>query len=128
MGPHRFSRSRSEGKIVTKLLFVLVGFVALFETVPRFVTIKGLEPETLTPPYVASGENTKFEPHPYLIMTPKPGDYGQLKNKEITHTPSGFRGVEVPLEKPEGGLRIACLGGSSTYGTGPSKDAFTWPL
>ncbi|MFT5734486.1 MAG: lysophospholipase L1-like esterase [Planctomycetota bacterium] len=115
------------GSILGRVLFVLVAFLLIFETVPRFFSIPGLEPEVLAPEYVTSQATRKFEPHPYLIMTPKPGAYGMGTSHEKTHSASGFRGAEIPLQKPEGGLRIACLGGSSTYGTGPSKDAFTWP-
>ncbi|QDV05451.1 GDSL-like Lipase/Acylhydrolase [Planctomycetes bacterium Poly30] len=121
---HHGSRS---GKVLGKLVLVLFAFVLLFETVPRFLRIPGLEPEALAPEYVTSESAKKFEPHPYLIMTPKPGAWGVGTASEKTHGASGFRGAEIPLAKPEGGLRIACLGGSSTYGTGPSKDAFTWP-
>lgn len=115
------------GKLIGKLSLVLLGFIALFETVPRFVNVPGLEPETLNPVYLASQAHQKFEPHPYLILTPKEGSYGKLTKKVITHSPNGFRGQDIPLQKPEGGLRIACIGGSSTYGTGPTADAFTWP-
>ena len=125
---HRpISHSRASGKVLGKLLWVFVVFVLLFETVPRFVNVPGLELDELNPPYLASEKKKKFEPHPYLILVPKPGEYTQAPDRLITHNPSGFRGAEIPLAKPAGGLRIACLGGSSTYGTGPSKDEFTWP-
>lgn len=125
--PSSNSRSRTSGKVLGKLLLAFVVFLLIFETVPRFVDVPGLEMAELNPPYLASEEVNKFEPHPYLILAPKPGKYPQHPDREITHSPNGFRGTDVPLEKPAGGLRIACLGGSSTYGTGPSKDAFTWP-
>lgn len=125
--PPSSRRGAAASRLLGKLSLVLIGFVLLFETVPRFVEIPGLEKDTLNPVYLSSQAHQKFEPHPYLIMTPKPGSYGKLTNKEITHTPAGFRGTEPPLEKPDGGLRIACIGGSSTYGTGPTKDGSTWP-
>ncbi|QDV06139.1 hypothetical protein Poly30_16440 [Planctomycetes bacterium Poly30] len=115
------------GRVLGKLFLVLIAFLALFETVPRFLEIPGLKRETLDPVYLTSLEHQKFEPHPYLILTPKPGRYGNPRKKEVSHNSAGFRGAEVPLAKPEGGLRIACIGGSSTYGTGPTKDEFAWP-
>jgi lysophospholipase L1-like esterase len=39
----------------------------------------------------------------------------------------GFRGPELPVEKPPGGIRVACLGDSSTFGVrqdGPASLAF----
>ena len=98
-------RSRS-GKVLGKLILSLVLFVLLFETVPRFVRVPGLEPEALAPEYVTSESAKKFEPHPYLIMTPKPGAWNVGADGEKTHSASGFRGAEIPLAKPEGGLRF----------------------
>ena len=40
----------------------------------------------------------------------------------------GFRGPEIPLEKPVGTLRFAFLGGSTTFCAEASPDDKTWPL
>jgi lysophospholipase L1-like esterase len=39
----------------------------------------------------------------------------------------GFRSPEIPLEKPAGRLRLAFLGGSTTYCAEVSSDQMTWP-
>lgn len=39
----------------------------------------------------------------------------------------GFRGPEIAREKPPGRLRLAFLGGSTTYCAEVSSDAMTWP-
>jgi lysophospholipase L1-like esterase len=39
----------------------------------------------------------------------------------------GFRSPEIPLEKPVGRLRLAFLGGSTTYCAEVSSDQMTWP-
>src|SRR5271157_5956639 len=39
----------------------------------------------------------------------------------------GFRSPEIPVEKPIGRLRIAFLGGSTTYCAEVSSDQMTWP-
>lgn len=39
----------------------------------------------------------------------------------------GLRGPETTVAKPSGRLRVACLGGSTTFGTGEHDDAHTWP-
>lgn len=115
------------GRILKKLVLSLLGALVLFETVPRFISIPGLDAETLNPGYLLSDGKKAFVPHPYLIFTPKPGYVRDDANKQFSHGASGFRGADVPLAKPEGTLRIACIGGSSTYGTGPKRDESTWP-
>ncbi len=39
----------------------------------------------------------------------------------------GFRSPEIPVQKPAGRLRIAFLGGSTTYCAEVSSDRMTWP-
>lgn len=83
-------------------------------------------------------EQARVEPHSYLAYANKPGFAGDNRDEEgkghqISHNLLGFRntvGPEAPeltWQKPEGAFRIVCLGGSSTYGHGPSSDATTWP-
>jgi lysophospholipase L1-like esterase len=43
------------------------------------------------------------------------------------HNADGYRGKAVTLEKPEGTLRILCLGGSTTYGTGVDRPEQAYP-
>ncbi|MCZ6599072.1 MAG: SGNH/GDSL hydrolase family protein [Planctomycetota bacterium] len=45
----------------------------------------------------------------------------------ITVNSLGFRGPEIELPKPEGLIRIAFLGGSTTFCAHASSDARTWP-
>lgn len=44
---------------------------------------------------------------------------------QCNHNSWGFRGREIALEKPDDGLRVVCLGGSTTYDT--ATDGETWP-
>lgn len=109
------------------LLVAVFAAVALLETVPRFVELPGLTLEDL--------DNVRFEmdrarivPHPYLAYAPKPNfETLPAAKRKITHNSLGFRGPEITLEKPPGVLRVVCLGGSSTYGHGPSSNETTWP-
>ncbi len=72
--------------------------------------------------------NAKMEAHPYLAYSAKPGfRTREGANSQVSHNKWGFRGPSIPLEKGPDGYRIVCLGGSSTYGHGPSSDAKTWP-
>lgn len=109
------------------MLLSLLGALALLETVPRFLPLPGLDRATLDPPYVQAEAKHNFVPSPYLIFTPRPGYERDDPGKQLSHGASGFRGPDLALPKPEGTLRIACLGGSSTYATGPTTDEFTWP-
>jgi lysophospholipase L1-like esterase len=63
--------------------------------------------------------------HPYLSFMLKPGF--KSKKMPITHNSLGYRGPEITLKKPANTFRIACIGGSSTYGHGPSTQEKTWP-
>lgn len=81
-------------------------------------------------PLTAAMRNARVGPHPYLAYANRPG-FDKPPTEEdphqITHNALGFRGPEVEWEKPEGVTRVLCLGGSSTYGFGPSSDLTTWP-
>ena len=52
-----------------------------------------------------------LSPHRYLGYYPTPG-YAKGNNR---HNSLGYRGDEIVVPKPQGELRIVCLGGSTTY-------------
>ena len=124
--------SPGDGAILRKVLLVLAGTLVILETVPRWVSIPGLTTAELKPPYLESTADRAFEPHPYMLYSPKP-DYGRAADpdrplaRRFHHGPLGFRAPEVARSRRVGTRRIACVGGSSTYGTGPSSDEATWP-
>ena len=68
-------------------------------------------------------KESRVIPHPYLSFMLKPG----YERGPVHHNAFGFRGPEISLRKPKGTYRIACIGGSSTYGHGPTSEATTWP-
>jgi lysophospholipase L1-like esterase len=114
-------KTRSRGWLIA--LVVLVASLGLAEVAFRFLW----ERDELDP-YSAAMRNARIEGHPYLAYANKPlydtvTDLGQ----QLTHNSLGFRGPEVDWVKPEGTTRILCLGGSSTYGFGPSSDLATYP-
>ncbi len=55
----------------------------------------------------------RITPHRYLGYVNTPG----FRQRHDRHNSHGLRGEELSLEKPAGELRIACLGGSTTYST-----------
>jgi lysophospholipase L1-like esterase len=66
-----------------------------------------------------------FEPHPDWCLTPrKNADITVLGNRHH-HNADGFRGKE--FSKTRDGLRMVCIGGSTTYCVGVADDQ-TWPF
>jgi len=51
---------------------------------------------------------------PYLLYSPAPGH--RSRTGEVDHNMQGYRGRDVPLDKPKDRIRVLCLGGSTTYG------------
>lgn len=105
----------------------ILASIALLETIPRVIDIPGLTESDLRPvAYQLSRAN--IQGHPYLAFANKPGYQTKESAKhQISHNALGFRGPEIAVPKPEGTYRVVCLGGSSTYGHGPSSDETTWP-
>lgn len=67
----------------------------------------------------------KYEPHRYLGYAPTPNYVGP--DGENRHNALGFRGAEIPIRKPDGEIRIACLGGSTTYTTSVEDHSLSYP-
>lgn len=114
---------------LTFTLLVLL-LVVLLETLPRVVSVPGLGADQLDP-VAASLRNSRIEPHPYLAYANRPGFRKQASATDpvsIEHNSLGFNSAEVSWEKPAGTYRIVCLGGSSTYGIGPSSTWTNWPV
>lgn len=108
-------------------LFVLV---LLFELVARLLPIAAFSRESLDP-VRAQLAHSRVVPHPYLAYTGRPGFVHEPTPQDparITHNSLGFNGPEVAWQKPSGVYRIVCLGGSSTYGIGPSSTETNWPV
>jgi lysophospholipase L1-like esterase len=66
-----------------------------------------------------------FEPHPYLVGVNRKGVEERLGGFVFTHNTKGFRGEEWEV-KSNDRVRIAAIGGSTTYGVGVN-DWETWP-
>ena len=90
------------------------------------LVLPALSPERLDPE-VRMQKLIRVEPHPYLAYALRPGFAVEMHGIQISHNALGFRGPETTWEKPPGVFRILCLGGSSTYGQGPTRDATNWP-
>lgn len=65
----------------------------------------------------------RITPHRYLGYVNTPN----FSSRDDRHNAHGLRGAEFPREKPAGELRIACLGGSTTYSTTVSDWRASYP-
>mgnify|MGYP001571135475 CR=1 FL=1 len=63
--------------------------------------------------YLFYSKPMRFSPHPYLNYTGTP-NYRSEDGLNM-HNSMGFRGPEIEMPKPKGRIRIAILGGSTTY-------------
>jgi lysophospholipase L1-like esterase len=61
------------------------------------------------------------------LRVPRPNYRLHARNVSVTINSLGFRGHEISRERPPRTLRIACLGGSTTYCGEASCDEATWP-
>jgi hypothetical protein len=105
----------------------ILASLLLLETLPRVMDIPGLTEKDLRP-LAFEMSRANIQAHPYLAYVNKPNySTKESARHQISHNALGFRGPEIITPKPEGTYRIVCLGGSSTYGHGPSSDAKTWP-
>ena len=68
-----------------------------------------------------------YQPHPYVGYVLRPGATSQPGAIPFRVNALGFRGADFAAHKPPRTLRVACLGGSTTWGGGCSGDAATWP-
>lgn len=115
---------------LTLTVFTLVTLLLLLEIVPRVVDIPRLTKEDLDPIAVAF-KDSRVQPHPYLAYANRPGFRKPATEKDpilVEHNSLGFNSAEVTWKKPAGTYRIVCLGGSSTYGIGPSSTWTNWPV
>jgi lysophospholipase L1-like esterase len=104
-----------------------IASLALLETVPRLIDIPGLTERDLRP-LAFHLSRANIQAHPYLAYTNKPNySTGENAKHKISHNSLGFRGPEISPLKPDDTYRVVCLGGSSTYGHGPSSNETTWP-
>ncbi|RJP24033.1 MAG: SGNH/GDSL hydrolase family protein [Candidatus Abyssobacteria bacterium SURF_5] len=116
------------------LLFLSLCFAfALLEAASRMYLHFAPEPVfrkygSLNQLYSRYGKNNlqqTYSPHRYLGFYPTPNFQKGLDK----HNSLGFRGDEIELKKKDGVFRIACLGGSTTYGmTEDYREAYPYQL
>lgn len=65
--------------------------------------------------------------HPHTVYALAPGARRTEGGIEYAVNAHGYRGPDAPVEKPEGETRIACVGGSTTFGSGLAEEE-TYPF
>ena len=106
------------------LLALVVGLVAL-EVVARVVdATEGKSGEFYVPR--AQDAGWLYQPHPYMGFVLNPS-YEPAHAGRVEINDAGMRSAEMAKEKPPGVIRILCLGGSTTYGTGATANDKTYP-
>jgi lysophospholipase L1-like esterase len=116
-----------KGTALSSAVISVIASIGLLESIPRVVEIPGLKESDLRPVAFELGR-ANIQAHPYLAFANKPGyKNSETAKHQISHNSLGFRGPEFDPKKSDGAYRIVCLGGSSTYGHGPSADDTTWP-
>ncbi len=71
--------------------------------------------------------HSAFRRHPHLVGVPRAGFARTEGDVRLSHNSLGQRGPEIARAKPPGVVRIAAVGGSTTYCAGVS-DEETWPV
>lgn len=120
-------RGPGRRRLLRILLIQLGILIFLVEILLRLVPVPGFTRAELAPPFLDSEQHRRLGPHPYLGVALKPDWRSREGQKQASHNSHGLRGAEVTLARPQGVRRVVCLGGSSTYGNGPSSDERTWP-
>lgn len=115
------NRGAGTWRVLRSIAIGLILLLLVVEVVFRIVP-----PANLTRDRLIRGGNPEvalIKPHPYLSYVLNPG----LSRPGLHHNALGYRGPELMRQKPEGVVRILCLGASSTYGVTASSDGATWP-
>lgn len=121
-------RSKLRRGLFAAVLGVVV-LVAAFEVLCRVAPPAALRREALDP-IKAEFKESRVQPHAYLAYAGRPNFKLRKASPplEVAHNLMGFAGPETTWEKPADVYRIVCLGGSSTYGIGPSSTFKNWPV
>lgn len=115
-------------KVLTSLFMILVLWILIVEVGLRFIPIPGLRSDDINPTFLENEDLQRNQAHPYLAYSLRPNWRTSRRLKlQASHNSLGFRGPETTWDKPQGVFRIACLGGSSTYGHTPTSNEHTWP-
>ncbi|MFH1420316.1 MAG: SGNH/GDSL hydrolase family protein [Planctomycetota bacterium] len=113
-----------------KLLYLVVvcfGLLAVTEVGVRVMNRLRHGRWTVVDPGDTAANTRLYAGHTWLGQFPRPGAEVLSKGRHIKINSLGYRGREFSLAKPPGIVRIACIGGSTTFDVKVSDDTKTWP-
>ena len=105
--------------------------ILLYSVLPTVVIWLSLEAAAwliawLASDYWREGWRSIYQPHAYRAYAFIPGKVSPPAGN-VAINEFGFRGRAVTRAKPAGTVRIACVGGSTTYGVGATTNTHTYP-
>lgn len=113
-----FKRPKKPAPLERKILYGLAGFIlifALLEIGANWYMLHRASDEFLTQygslAQIQKVYQSAMVSHRYLGYAGTPN----FQKQSNRHNSLGFRGDEIPIPKPPGEFRIACIGGSTTY-------------
>lgn len=115
--PARARRPLSTRK---RLAFAAFTFLVLFGVPEAFFQVREVVRASRKP-------RLPLEPCEYRGHRLIPGAHYERADRKIDVNSYGLRGPEVSKEKPPGTARVACIGGSTTFGLYASDNDHTWP-
>jgi len=121
--PRRVRRRRK----VLFLLILCLAALVFMETGIRVMNRVRLGRWVASDPEEAAANSRLYVAHAWLGQILRPGADVTSKGRHITINSFGYRGREVSLAKPPGIVRIACIGGSTTFDVKVSDDGRAWP-
>lgn len=108
---------------VAAVLFGLLAAILLGEAAARVAVAALWEDDRVAAFTEVRSVVGRFASHPNLPYILAPG----LAGAGTTHNRLGFRGPDFPETRTPGTLRIASIGGSTTYGF-PHRSEVSWPM
>lgn len=120
------AKEDSRRRLLLAGLALIVAIIGLFSLVELVLWAAGVESiaqrqRALSEPQDSS-ERTAITQSPTFGWAPRPGARETIGGVMYSINSLGFRGEELPQQKPERSLRILCLGDSCTYGLMVSAD------
>ncbi len=68
-----------------------------------------------------------YRKHPYLNVAPREGARVEAFGRQASFNSLGYRSPVRPRTKPEGVIRVLCVGGSTTFDILAANDQASWP-
>lgn len=109
------------------VILVLLTALATLEVGVRVLNRIRLGRWVASDPEAAAANSRLYVGHAWLGQIPLPGAQVVAGGRRININSFGYRGREFSLTKPPGVLRIACIGGSTTFDVKVSDDEHAWP-